>query len=80
VVSAATELERDVRRLQRDLERYRLATEAALDTVDEAIAWLDRNRRADLARGLRRNRAAIERRMWASDEPGDRAARGRRGT
>lgn len=57
--SAPARLQRDWERLRRDLDRYRTATDAGLDALDDAIGWLDRNRRAGLARDLRRNREAI---------------------
>jgi hypothetical protein len=57
--SESMRLKGDVVRLQQQLDRYRAAAEAGLDSLDEAISWLDRNRRAGLARDLRRNRKRI---------------------
>lgn len=59
MTSAPRDLERDLERLQDELRRYRAATEAALDNLDEVIGWLERNRRTGLARALRRNCATI---------------------
>lgn len=61
--SASMRLRGDVVRLKQDLDRYRAATEAGLDSLDEAIGWLDRDRRAGLARDLRRNRKRILREL-----------------
>ena len=58
-MSDPRDLEREVARLREELERYRLATDAGLETLDEVIGWLDRNRHVGLARDLRRNRKRI---------------------
>jgi hypothetical protein len=60
---ASRDLERDLERLQGELERYQAATEAALDSLDHVIGWLERYQRTGLARDLRRNRATILRQL-----------------
>jgi hypothetical protein len=61
---------RDLARLREELERYRAATEAGLDSLDAAIGHLERDHRTRLARELRRNRAAILRRLRADRRRG----------
>jgi hypothetical protein len=63
MMSTSRDLERDLERLQGELERYQAATEAALDSLDQVIGWLERNHRTGLARDLRRNRATMLRQL-----------------
>lgn len=60
-MASPTELERDLVRLRADLERYKAASEAALEDLAWVIGYLEHNQRTGLARDLRRNRAAIRR-------------------
>jgi hypothetical protein len=62
-------LDRDISRLRHEVERYRLATEAGLESLDAAIGWLDRSGRTGLARDLRRNRASIRRNLQRDTRP-----------
>lgn len=59
VARGSPELQEDLVRLRADLERYRAATQAALETLDAAIGHLERERRLALARRLRSNVASI---------------------
>ena len=59
VATRAAELEQELHRLRDELERYRDATHAALESLDGAIRHLERDGRTSLARGIRRNRTAI---------------------
>jgi hypothetical protein len=62
--------EREVARLRREAERYRLGAEAGSESLDAVIRWLERHGRTHLARGLRRNLVAI-RRTSGLDTPRD---------
>ncbi|RNM12443.1 hypothetical protein [Nocardioides pocheonensis] len=67
-MASQAELERQLERLRDDSSRYQAASEAALAELAWVIDYLSRNRRAHLARQLRRNRASILRAL-GSDAP-----------
>ena len=58
-MALSRDYEGDIARLEADLRRYQEATEAALDSLDWAIGYLERHRQTGLVRELHRNRTAI---------------------
>lgn len=53
------EAENNDRELDRDVERYRVAALAALGQLEWCIDYLYRQRKADIARAISRNRSQI---------------------
>lgn len=64
----ATQLENRVVELMREVDRYRTATEDALQQLDWCIGYFTGCNKAGVARALSANRSAIRRHLLKRDE------------
>jgi len=58
----------EIRRMQRDVERYRQAAHDALEQLDWCIGFLHGSKKASIAAALGRNRAFIRRALLQRPE------------
>ena len=64
------ELERQVHDLMKDVDRYRTATEDALQQIDWCIGYFTGSNKASIAKALSGNRAYIRKHLLHREEQG----------